>query len=348
MAPRRKRQPDYTGTPVPGPGRIPRPMRGPGGKPPPNYTGTPLPGRRPNMGRPQSSGRPGAGMPGSTRPGGATILGGTRPDNRPDQNSIDPWFLVQQQRDLGDAIFARDGVLRSIAQQQQLLGLRNEQTIRDLTRQFDRGAEDLARRRGITMRDLDRAAEDLQTQRNRAQLGYDRSTQDLGIQRERDMTKLIDSLGARGLTGSGLANRFRNDATQTFDIAAQRLLENLNLQNQDIGLQESRLGENRTQAMGDLDLAGLRLGEDRTRAFQGVDFDTLVANMGFNNAIQEAQLQFGQFQTNQLLDLNIHQSQNAAAAVSPQNGRPNGRPNRNPNRNSNGVPRNPGSPQMGR
>lgn len=119
-----------------------------------------------------------------------------RLQERPDPLSfLDPWDAIQFGN---DRLVANQGLAQTLADidyQRGLENLRFTQTRDNVLTSFNRNMEDLMRNRGI------------------------------------DMTRLIDSLNARGLTGSGVANRFRNQATGAYDVASGRLTEDFNTAN---------------------------------------------------------------------------------------------------------------------
>lgn len=154
----------------------------------------------------------------------------------------------------------RSNVLRSLGQSQS-----------DVQRAFDMNRTDLERGIGRNREDLQRSFD---RQLGDVERGFDRAEQDLGVQRQRDMTALVDSLGARGLVGSGLQNRFQGEAAQGFDRATSRLGE-------DRALSTGRLNDDLAFGLGRLDddlSFGLgRLTENRDfnlgRLQSNVDYD---------------------------------------------------------------------------
>ena len=121
---------------------------------------------------------------------GTNIRLRARPGSQgPVQNSLDPWDAIQlneQRFDIGQGLA---DTLADISLNRGMENLRYRQTRENVTTNLSRSLDDLQRDRGI------------------------------------NMTRLIDNLGARGLTGSGVANRFRNLATEGFDTSRTRINE---------------------------------------------------------------------------------------------------------------------------
>jgi hypothetical protein len=217
------------------------------------------------------------------------------------------------QRDMAQLMHTqtRSNVLRGLGQSQEDIRRSVDMNRTNLERGIGRGREDLQRSFDRAMGDNDR--------------GFDRAEQDLGVQRQRDMTALVDSLGARGLVGSGLQNRFQGDAAAGFDRAANRLGEDRTLStgrlNDDLAFGLGRLDDDLSFGLG-------RLTENRDfglgRLQSNVNYD--LANMdtawtmeqgGFDIGFEQIDNQQQNALTQNLDQREVWNAENAANSVQP-------------------------------
>lgn len=189
-------------------------------------------------------------------------------------------------------------VLRSLTQGQEDLRRNVSQSLEDLQRSIGFSREDLERNIRFNREDLERNSgfqmEDLQRSfdRNSEDLtrNFGRAEQDLGIQRRQDMTALIDSLGARGIRGSGVGNRFQGQAADAFDLQGQRLGEDRNL-----GM--NRLADD------------LAFGQGRVQNNLDFGLNRLSDQLSFGNNRLSDQLSFGEGRLNSNLDFGLQRMQ---------------------------------------
>lgn len=105
------------------------------------------------------------------------------------QNSLDPWAAIDLDEQRYGVTSGAASSLADINFNRGMENLRYSQTRQNVLNKLSRGLEDLATDRQV------------------------------------NMTRLIDSLGARGLTGSGVADRFRGLAAGGFDLSEARQRE---------------------------------------------------------------------------------------------------------------------------